>query len=220
MFKLAVTNNAGLVSRATCIVNICGTDTAPLANAGADQTVHHFAIVTLDGSGSYDPGGRIVSYRWVQIGGPQVQIWNANAAQASFVAPVSDPAGASLVFSLQVMDGLGLATRDQCIVNVVEANHPPVANAGPDQTAAATASVTLDGSGSYDPAANSADSYRWKQVRGAPVTLSDPTAINPYFTLPAYAGVQNADLLFVLTVTDAQNGLSDTAKCTVRVTSQ
>jgi hypothetical protein len=78
-------------------------------------------------------------------------------------------------------------------------------------------SVTLNGSGSSDPV-NSTDSYRWKQISGAPVTLSDPTAQTPVFTAPAYSDAESADLLFMLTVTDATDQLSATAKCAVTIT--
>ena len=47
----------------------------------------------------------------------------------------------------------------------------PVANAGPDQAVASGASVTLDGSGSADPA-GIAISYQWAQTLGPPATLS------------------------------------------------
>ena len=105
------------------------------------------------------------------------------------------------------------------MVNVINVDQPPVADAGPDQNAAAMTSVTLDGSGSYDQV-NSPDSYRWTQLRGAPVSLSDPTAKNPSFTAPVGAGAENGDLLFMLTVTDSVDNLSSTAKCAVTVTNQ
>ncbi len=99
----------------------------------------------------------------------------------------------------------------------MNADLPPVANAGRDQIAVTKSSVTLDGSGSYDPV-NSTDSYRWKQIRGAPVTLSNPAAMTAVFTAPAaVSDAQNAELLFVLTVTDANDRLSGTAKCVVTV---
>ena len=215
-FNLAVTSKAGITQSSSCLVNVSAADKAPSANAGADQTVYPYTNVTLDGSGSFDPDGRIATYRWVQIEGPRVEIVNVNSPHASFVAPNLGPLGASLVFSLLVTDHFGLTTRDQCTVNVVHADQPPVADAGPDQTAAALSSVTLDASGSHDPV-NSTDSYRWKQIRGAPVTLSDPTAKNPLFIAPADTNAQNTNLLFLLTVTNAQDGLSATSKCAVAV---
>jgi hypothetical protein len=218
-FNLAVTNRAGISGNASCLVNVSGADKAPSANAGADQIVTSYTNVTLDGSGSSDPDGTITSYSWVQINGPKVEILNANTAYASFVAPDAGPPGASLVFQLKVTDQFGLTMRDQCRVNVVNADPPPFANAGPNQTAVAMSSVTLDGSGSYDPV-NSAYSYRWKQISGVPVTLSDPTARTPVFTAPAASDAQSADLLFMLTVTDANDQLSSTAKCVVTVIPQ
>jgi len=216
-FNLAVTNQAGVTGSDCCLVNVSAAGKAPSAHACADQIVTAYTNVTLDGSGSTEPDGTIASYSWVQINGPSVEILNANTAYASFVAPDVGPPGASLVFQLQVTDQFGLTMRDQSIVNVVNADPPPFANAGPDQTAAAMSSVTLDGPGSYDPV-NSTDSYRWKQISGVPVTLSDPTALTPVFTAPAGSGAQSADLLFMLTVTDANDQLSSTAKCLVTVT--
>ncbi len=216
-FNLEVANKAGISGGANCLVNVSGTDKAPSANAGGNQTVNSYTNVTLDGSGSSGPDGSIASYRWAQIEGPAVDIINANTSHASFVAPDPGALGATLVFQLQVSDNSGLTTRDQCTVNVVTVDQPPFAHAGPDQTVAAKSYVTLDGSGSYDPV-SSTDSYRWKQIRGTPVTLSDPTAKAPIFTAPTGSDAQGADLLFLLTVTDAKDQLSATAKCAVTVT--
>ena len=44
----------------------------PVADAGPDQHRPEDQPVYLDGSGSYDPDGTIVSYRWQQTGGPAV----------------------------------------------------------------------------------------------------------------------------------------------------
>jgi hypothetical protein len=72
IFNLAVTNRSGVVANSSCIVNVSATDNAPMANAGADQTVIPHTIVTLDGTGSSDPNGTIPSYSWIQIQWPHV----------------------------------------------------------------------------------------------------------------------------------------------------
>lgn len=56
----------------------------------------------------------------------------------------------------------------------------PVADAGMDQTVETGATVLLDGSGSTDPGQNPL-TYKWTQVGGDIVTLSNPSAENPTF---------------------------------------
>ena len=218
-FKLTVTNNGGVTKSDSSFVNVSASDDPPLANAGTGQTVSPFTIVTLNGLSSSDPDNNITSYQWVQISGPKVKLSNAKTSHASFVAPNPGSLGSSLVFQLQVTDHFGLATRDRCTVNVVNLDPPPVADAGLNQTALEASAVALDGSGSLDPA-GSAVTYRWKQIRGIPVTLSDPSAETPVFTAPSDTGADSADLLFMLTVTDAASQLSASAECAVKIASQ
>ena len=81
----------------------------PTAEAGADQSVNAGdPMVILDGSGSSDSDGRIVSYQWAQIeigDGPTVSIVDTDEAEASasFVAPVVN-ATVTLMFQLTVTD--------------------------------------------------------------------------------------------------------------------
>ncbi len=96
---------------------------------------------------------------------------------------------------------------------VVDANTPPLAKAGADQTVAANALVTLDGSGSCDPFYD-AVSYAWQQIAGPAVTLSDPLAAQPTFQTPAGAGEGNS-LVFSLTVQDS-GGLAAADTVTIR----
>jgi len=96
-------------------------------------------------------------------------------------------------------------------------NHAPRADAGPDQTGNEEQTVTLNGSNSIDEDDGIA-SYKWVQINGPEVTLSNPDAAQPNFTAPD-VGVEGAALTFELTVTDiAGNQGQDT--CVVNVTWQ
>jgi len=81
---------------------------APLANAGADQSVKTMETVTLDGTGSTDPDGDTpLTCQWAQTAGTSVALDDPTAGTPTFTAP-SDPG--SLTFSLVVRDSLGLAS--------------------------------------------------------------------------------------------------------------
>jgi hypothetical protein len=187
----------------------------PVADAGSDQTVSEGAAAVLDGSGSYDPDGTIVSYLWSQIGGVTVSLSDSSAVQPSFTAPAVGSTSEVLTFQLTVTDDAGQSSTDICVVTVSWTNNPPIANAGPDQTTDGGVQVALDGSNSSDPDDN-IDSYFWTQTAGTPVTLSDPAAVQPTFTAPD-VGVGGESLTFQLTVTDSF-GLTAVDTCIVNVT--
>jgi hypothetical protein len=216
-FQLTVQNSAGASSSATVIVNVTDRNQPPVANAGPPQTVASGAAVTLDGSNSSDPDGTIASYRWSQTAGPAVTLASPTAARTSFVAPLVATQGAALTFQLTVQDNGGLSASASVTVNVTYQNRPPVANAGPTQTVASGAAVTLDGSNSSDPDGTIA-SYRWAQTAGPAVTLASPTAARTTFAAPA-VGTQGAALSFQLTVQD-NGGLTATSTVTINVTYQ
>jgi len=78
---------------------------APIADAGPNQLNIPAAVVTLDGSSSYDPLGETLSYRWQQINGTTVALANATSAKATFTAV----AGNSYGFRLTVTNTDGLS---------------------------------------------------------------------------------------------------------------
>jgi len=91
-------------------------------------------------------------------------------------------------------------------------NDPPVADAGPDQTVASEASVTLDGTGSSDPDVGDTITHSWTQTSGPAVTLDDASSATPSFTAP----VGPAVLVFEDEVCD-QEPLCDTDSVTITV---
>lgn len=213
-FTLMVTDRCGVQAFDGCTITVVTktlSNLPPVAAAGADKTVSEWTSVLLDGSRSSDPDDGIASYAWRQIAGPSVRLVDADWAQPTFVAPNVGPHGASLTFELTVTDSGGLQAKDSCIVNVINANLPPVANAGQNQTVSAWTTVRLNGSASTDPDDGIA-SFKWTQTAGTPVTLSDPSAVQPTFKAPR---VRNGTLLkFKLTVTD-RSGLTSSDSCKV-----
>ena len=117
-FQLTVSDNGGLQSTDSCIVNITGDNDPPTANAGPDQTVEEGVTIPLDGSNSTDPDDGIASYQWIQTSGTSVALSNASAVQSTFTAPDVGTGGESLAFQLTVTDNGGLQSQDTCIVNV------------------------------------------------------------------------------------------------------
>jgi uncharacterized cupredoxin-like copper-binding protein len=89
---------------------------------------------------------------------------------------------------------------------------PPIADAGPNQLNVNAGTITLDGSGSYDPLGLTL-TYNWVQISGPTATLSSPTT--PKTTFTAVAGQNYA---FRLTVKNT-DGLQATATTQVTTVS-
>ena len=180
MFQLIVNDGDANSAPDTVTIDVTLANRAPTANAGPDQNVETGATVTLDGRGSSDPDGDILTYSWTQTLGPSVTLSSTTTVSPTFTAP--DEAE-TLVFSLTVSDGTVNSAPDTVIIGVALANLPPTANAGQDQDVETGATVTLDGSGSTDPDDDPL-TYAWAQTAGPTVELSDPTAESPTFTAP------------------------------------
>jgi hypothetical protein len=116
-FQLTVTDDDGLQSTDTISVNVSNRFN-PAANAGADQEVDEFNLVTLDGSNSSDSDGTVVSYLWEQVPAATVTLTNAATDTATFTAPDVGSAGATLTFQLTVTDDDGLESTDTVNITV------------------------------------------------------------------------------------------------------
>lgn len=120
VFQLTVTDDDGAIDTDTVTItveNAIPPNEAPVANAGPNQTVTVDTTVSLNGSGSTDSDGNIVSYNWQQTSGTIVALSNSAIAQPSFTAPSGE---VTLVFELTVTDDDGATDTDSVTV-VVEA---------------------------------------------------------------------------------------------------
>ena len=77
----------------------------PIANAGPDQSVRMGAIVTLDGTESYDPEGQSLAYSWTQTSGPEVTLNDPTSVRPTFTSPDVVRDNTTLTFSLEVNNG-------------------------------------------------------------------------------------------------------------------
>ncbi len=92
---------------------------APTADAGEDRDVKENALVTLDGSDSFDPDDGIKSYFWEQTAGPSVTLSDPDVVQPTFTVP-SNSSGERLTFQLTVTDYAGASDTDTVTLSIVE----------------------------------------------------------------------------------------------------
>ncbi len=155
----------------------------PVAKAGNDVIITlPTSSVQLNGNGSSDPEGGVLTYSWAKIAGP-TQFTISNSA---IVNPVfSNLIAGTYTLRLTVTDNKGLTSTDDIFVTVnpTPVNQPPVANAGNDVTLTLPAnSVQLNGNGSSDPEGG-ALTYGWAKISGpTQFTISNSAIVNPVFS--------------------------------------
>ncbi len=113
----------------------------PIALAGANKQVCAGDTVLLDGSGSSDPDGGLLRYRWDFGDGTTAETVNpAKTYRKGAVYPVT----------LTVEDESSFAHSSHTDRLVVVVDESPIAEAGPDLKVCANTDVHFDGSGSHD----------------------------------------------------------------------
>ncbi len=172
--------NDGTVDSTPDTVTITTENSAPVAEAGPDQSVLVGETVTLDASASIDVDGDTLTYSW-----------SLTSLPVGSAATLSEPAAAAPTFDVDlpgeyvaqliVNDGTEDSAPDT--VTITTENSAPVAEAGPAQTVKVGDTVTLNGSGSTDVDGNSL-TYSWSLTTvpaESTAALSDPNAIMPTF---------------------------------------
>ena len=190
----------------------------PTSIAGLDQTITlPTDSVSLNGSSSSDPDGIISEWLWTKISGPASF---TIIKPADSITKVKALVTGTYLFELKVTDNGGLSAKDtmRVIIDAVfsPTNHPPIANAGADQTITLpTNAITLDGSVSTD-SENNITSYAWTKISGP--SSSNITNANNVQT--QVTNLVQGVYQFELKVTDAGGLFSkDTLQITVNALS-
>jgi PKD repeat protein len=113
VFQLIV--NDGFLDSQPDSVTVSVNNQTPIADAGPDQLgVDNNTMVTLDGSGSYDPDGDSVSHEWIQLSGPLVSLSDSTLVNPTFTPVLTG----DYLFQLTVSDGFVFSQPDTVLINV------------------------------------------------------------------------------------------------------
>lgn len=148
----------------------------PVAVISAPASVAGGTTVVLDGSGSSDSDGRIVSYRWQQTEGPDVELSGSSSAQASFTAP-SPNGDTALAFSLTVADNDGAEASSS--VSVVVEDSAGGVTYSLSGSVLASSNQAVDGD-TNDPA----NRYIPNDTLATAQPLANPVTLGGYVNLP------------------------------------
>lgn len=196
VYQLMAMDNRASWAHSTVTITVTGgtANTAPVARAGADQTIKlPTSTVTLNGSTSTDADGTIAKYAWTKVSTLAATITSAASASTTITGLVAG----THTFTLTVTDNLGSSHSDDVVITVSPANAAPVAKAGSDITIKLPANTaTLNGSTSTD-ADGTIAKFAWTKVSTLAATIATPATASTSIT-----GLVQGTHTFRLTVTD------------------
>ena len=224
-FRYTVTDSDGASTSADDIV--LNVNNSPTAATAADSFVNEYTEGKLDGSGSSDEGGSIVSYQWLQVDADGNEVTDANslyvgaitpdesdASLASFTAPEVSK-DETLYFQLTVTDDDGAkhSITTSTLINAA----PEVSISTSTSTTQITEgeAITLQGTGSDTSSATEDLTYQWQQINAD----SSTTDLNsePDYTFTSSSDLSaDASYTFRFTVSD-ESGASDSEDITIDV---
>jgi hypothetical protein len=212
VFQLTVKDSENQSGSDQLIIMVVPANSAPIVDAGVDQTANENTKLNLLCS-TTDPDGDMINASW-SSSSSEVVISNPTSLSTTVQLPaiVKDQV---ITMTCSATDGK-LSSSDSMKINVVNTlNLPIIADAGADQTVNEDVKVSLDGSKSSDPEGQKI-SYMWTQVSGEPVMLSSSSSVTPSFTSPVVANGEIKVLVFELKVFD-NNGRESVDSVTITV---
>ncbi len=146
-----------LSDTALVTITIAAVNDAPVAAAGADQSVRVSQRVSLDGSLSRDVEGDTLGYGWQQTGGVSVTLNTPSLSRTTFIAPALPTL---LTFSLSVTDEQGLVSRaDEVVITVTDVTDEAIAGLSAQNSSPAALNEVITFTASITAGDNV--TYRW-----------------------------------------------------------
>ncbi len=178
-FTLRVQDSLGLWSLED-IVNVTVSltlNTLPVAHAGEDFMVYSNQTAHLNGSGSNDPDGYILTWDWNCSSHQSIIFINENSSTPYFIPEMPD----IYIITLTVKDDRGAwAVEDSVVVTVIEQNLKPISDAGEDFSVYSNETATLNGTLSYDPD-GSILTWEWKCINDLTLVMQNINSSKPSF---------------------------------------
>jgi hypothetical protein len=184
VIELVVTDNTGKKDTDTVQVIV---HEAPIAEAGANQTVAIGSMVQLDGSLSDDPDGQISQYQWSFLSSPSGSPPSFQPNNQGPTPTFNAVRTGTYEVELRVIDDQNASDTDTATITVQQSvsNSPPNASVSVSpQGPQVGTQVQLDGSISSDPD-GSIQLYKWTlqtQPSNASARLSARDVAKPTFT--------------------------------------
>ncbi|MCU7918683.1 MAG: hypothetical protein KZQ95_10040 [Candidatus Thiodiazotropha sp. (ex Epidulcina cf. delphinae)] len=223
VFEVSATDRLGLVATNTITINVVNPEGLPLnvppvADAGEDKVSISQQYIVVDGSASHDPDGKIVSYEWELIEGPEGLTGHSGFNRYNQPYPTNymgsyPSVPGDYVIRLTVIDDRGGSSTDDVRITLQssqETGQLPHANAGSDRIDSRyyfnhDDNRTLSGSASSDED-GAIVSYHWQQISGPKVEIANTSTVRTHFIpMPIHSYVSYR---FLLTVID-DNGNQD-----------
>lgn len=198
--QLIVDDGSASSDAATIQITVELGNVNPVANAGNDRQVTLGETINVDGSQSSDADGDSLLFSWVLSQAPvgsSAGLVNPSAMVVEFTPDVLG----RYQLALTVIDPEGGQSTDQTMIDVVEANVAPIANAGSDQAVSTGSTVALDASGSSD-SNNDELGYSWAftSLPSSSLAILD----NPGIETPGFTADVAGDYVISLVVNDGE----------------
>jgi len=179
--------------------------TSPTAVAGDNLVGEVGQASSLDGSASFDPNGRNLTFAWSLVQKPTDSTATGPADASAATTDFTPDSRGVYIFNLVVNNGLIDSQPDALIVTATGDDNSPVSSAGEDVAAEDCSFIQLDGSASADPDGDTLQ-YFWElQSKPTGSAASNASFSDRNTAAPTFWGDWAGEYVLSLTVSDGAN---------------